>query len=192
MPRCQCRNSPDWFSCISLTNCLRGFDKRSRKWNFYFGDHFINSHNLFVWWCNVTENNLFWSTSQELSYMGDLTLNICNPHRSTCISCSYDEDNWFYNQELFYLVNHLLASISICFRSKERPRNRIFGFGQARNGTRSKKWKRGEGKETFLPSPPPPLFYSHHFSLGLWLSFLVLRSEATQKCLLCRLGETGC
>ena len=35
-----------------------------------------------------------------------------------------------------------VLSVSVWFLSKERPRNRIFGFGRARNGTRAKKWKR--------------------------------------------------
>ena len=51
-------------------------------------------------------------------------------------------------------------------------------FGRPRNETRAKKWKRGEreGKEgNFLPHPSP-LFYLHHFSRNLWLSFLVLCS----------------
>ena len=32
-----------------------------------------------------------------------------------------------------------VASISVRFKSKERPRNRILGFGRARNETRAKK-----------------------------------------------------
>ena len=32
-----------------------------------------------------------------------------------------------------------VASVSVWFRSKERPRNRILGFGRARNETRAKK-----------------------------------------------------
>ena len=52
-----------------------------------------------------------------------------------------------------------VASVSVWFRSKERPRNGILGFGRARNETRAKKMKvgEGEGKEgTFLSSPPHP------------------------------------
>ena len=44
-----------------------------------------------------------------------------------------------------------VASVSVWFPNKERPRNSIFGFGHARNETRAKKWKKGEeegkGKE---------------------------------------------
>ena len=55
-----------------------------------------------------------------------------------------------------------VASVSVWFRSKERPRNGILGFGRAINETRAKKMKvgGGEGKEgnsvSFLSSPPPP------------------------------------
>ena len=71
-----------------------------------------------------------------------------------------------------------VASVSVWFRSKERPRNGILGFGRARNETRAKQWKWGRGrgrKETFFPTPSP-LFYLRHFSRGLWLSLLVLCS----------------
>ena len=102
-----------------------------------------------------------------------------------------------------------LASVSVWFRSNERPRNGILGFGPVRNETRAKKWKwgKGEGKEgtqawqakwvvfripgfvckRFLPFFPThsPLFYLRHFSRGLWLvprSLLLNRTEmlATQ------------
>ena len=39
-----------------------------------------------------------------------------------------------------------VASVSVWFRSKERPRNRIFGFGRTRNGT--------SGEIPFSPTPP--------------------------------------
>ena len=38
-----------------------------------------------------------------------------------------------------------VASVSFWFRSKERPRNGILGFGRARNETRAKKMKVGGG-----------------------------------------------
>ena len=38
-----------------------------------------------------------------------------------------------------------VASVSVRFRSKERPRNGILSFNRARNETRAKKWKWGEG-----------------------------------------------
>ena len=50
-----------------------------------------------------------------------------------------------------------VASVSVWFRSKERPRNGAFGFGRARNGTRAKLWTKGEAKgKDNLSSPPPP------------------------------------
>ena len=39
----------------------------------------------------------------------------------------------------------------------------------------------------FFPTPPPPLFYSHHFLHCLWLLFPVPCSKAEWKCFLCRL-----
>ena len=44
-----------------------------------------------------------------------------------------------------------VASVSVWFRTKERPRNGILGFGRARNETRAKKWKWGEGEGPSLP-----------------------------------------
>ena len=37
------------------------------------------------------------------------------------------------------IVLACVASVSVWFRSKERPRNGILGFGRARNETRAKK-----------------------------------------------------
>ena len=55
-----------------------------------------------------------------------------------------------------------VASVSVWFQSKERPRDRMFGFYHARNGTRAQKWKRGGGRGRkeiafpYLSSPPLP------------------------------------
>ena len=47
-----------------------------------------------------------------------------------------------------------VASVSVWFRSNERPRNGIFCFGRARNGTRSKNERGGRGrKETLVDKP---------------------------------------
>ena len=62
-----------------------------------------------------------------------------------------------------------VASVPFWFRSKERPRDGIFGFGRERNEIRAKKWKRAgrgkrkEGNLPFFPTPSP-LFYLRHFS----------------------------
>ena len=45
-----------------------------------------------------------------------------------------------------------LSSVSVWFRSKERPRKGILGFGRARNETRAK---------SFLSSPPPPCSFTY-------------------------------
>ena len=62
-----------------------------------------------------------------------------------------------------------VASVSVWFGSKERPRNRILGFGRKRNKRRAKKWNWGEGKGegegegevSFLSSPPPPRSFTY-------------------------------
>ena len=69
--------------------------------------------------------------------------------------------------------------------------NGIFGLA-AREMDRepnSERRERGRGRKETLPffPTPSPLFYSRHFSRGLWLSFLVLCSETTRKRLLDRL-----
>ena len=69
--------------------------------------------------------------------------------------------------------------------------NGIFGLA-AREMDRepnSERRERGRGRKETLPffPTPSPLFYSRHFSRGLWLSFLVLCSETARKRLLHRL-----
>ena len=39
-----------------------------------------------------------------------------------------------------------VASVSVWFRTKERPRNGIFGFSRRRNETRARKMKEGGGE----------------------------------------------
>ena len=62
-----------------------------------------------------------------------------------------------------------VASVSVWFRSKERQRNGILDFGRARNETRAKKWKRGEGegKVSSLPHPLPALSITPFFARSL-------------------------
>ena len=101
-----------------------------------------------------------------------------------------------FNQRLYsFFLIACVASVSVRFRSKdpERPRNGIFGFIRARNGTRAKneRGRRGRGRKetflTFLPHPSP-LRYSRHFSRALSLSFPVLCSETAWKRSLGRLS----
>ena len=88
-----------------------------------------------------------------------------------------------------------VASVSVWFRSKEIPRKGTFGFDRARNETRAKKWKRGEGRgnpgvclqafPSFLPIPLPALLLAPLFSRSLTLVprfFFLNRTEtlATQ------------
>ena len=112
-------------------------------------------------------------------------LNLCYYHLSKNLFRLTWENAGSYLQvftalQKFRLIDSILArvtSVFVWFRSKERLRNGIFGFGSARNGTRG-----------FPPHPiPSPLFYLRHFSRGLCLSFLVLCSKTARKRLLPRL-----
>ena len=47
-----------------------------------------------------------------------------------------------------------VASVSVWFRSNERPRNGIFCFGRARNGTRTKYERGGRGRKETLAEKP--------------------------------------
>ena len=47
-----------------------------------------------------------------------------------------------------------VASVSVWFRSNERPRNGIFCFGRARNGTRTKNERGGRGRKETLADKP--------------------------------------
>ena len=48
------------------------------------------------------------------------------------------------NKLVAYVIAHV-ASVSVKFRGKKRTRKWILGFDRARNETRAKKWKTGEG-----------------------------------------------
>ena len=76
------------------------------------------------------------------------------------------KENWANSK---WILIACVASVSVWFRSKERPRSGIFGFGYERNEISAKKWKKGEGegkgKEGNLaifatPSPPFLVLYS--------------------------------
>ena len=83
-----------------------------------------------------------------------------------------------------------VASVSVCFRSKEIPRKGTFGIDRARNETRAKKWKRRRGKVSFLSSPPVPRSFTCATFLAVLTlvprSFLLKRTEtlATQATIL--------
>ena len=72
-----------------------------------------------------------------------------------------------------------VASVSICLvleQRKTEERDSRFWLREKWNKSQKMKVGGGGGKfPSFLPNPFP-LFYLHHFSRGLWLSFLVLCS----------------
>ena len=75
------------------------------------------------------------------------------------------------------------ASVSVWFRSKERPRNGILSFGLVRNETSTKKGVRGRGRKvSFLYSPPPPHSFAFAILTRVPRSLLLNRTEmlATQ------------
>lgn len=59
-----------------------------------------------------------------------------------------------------------VASVCVRFQNKaKRPRNGIFAFDRAKNGTRAKKGNRGRERGGFLPFPsPPPLLLCRFFA----------------------------
>jgi len=83
-------------------------------------------------------------------------------------------DSLWWRNFISYLA--CVASISVWFRSKKRPRNGILGFVRARNETRAKNWKcgEGEGKEGNACRQTPrfwkPAFTSER---SAWLARLV-------------------
>ena len=73
-----------------------------------------------------------------------------------------------------YRWSSLRRKLSVLVSEQERPCNGIFGFGRAKNVTRAKKWKRGEGKEGnafpyFLPRRLPVLLLAPIFAWSLTL-----------------------
>ena len=52
------------------------------------------------------------------------------------------------------LIKARVASVSVWFRSKERPRNGILGFGRTRNETKAKNECRGRGRKETLAEKP--------------------------------------
>ena len=84
-----------------------------------------------------------------------------------------------------WILTACVASVSVWFRSKERPRSGIFDFGHERNEISAKKWKRGEGKGkegnfAIFPTPSPRFYLRHFWSVPR--SLLLNRAEtlATQ------------
>ena len=77
---------------------------------------------------NSSEMDSLWSTSVWTVY-----------YKEWCVS-------WNQKNSFFIFNVACVASVSVWFRSKEIPRKGTFGMDRARNETRAKKWKRGEGE----------------------------------------------
>ena len=82
---------------------------------------------------------------------------------------------------VFFLA--CVASVSVWFRNKERPRNGIFRFSRARNGTRAKKNERegGGGEGTFPPHLLPALLLAPFFARSSTLVPRSLLRNRTEK-----------
>ena len=67
------------------------------------------------------------------------------------------------------LIQACVASVSVWFRSKERPKNGIFCFGRARNGTRAKIFPTLPTPSKFPFNPLPALSLTPFFTRSLTL-----------------------
>ena len=75
------------------------------------------------------------------------------------------------------VIKACVASVSVWFRSKERPKNGIFCFGRARNGTRAKIFPTSPTPSKFPFNPLPALSLTPFFTRSLTLvSLLLLRA----------------
>ena len=72
------------------------------------------------------------------------------------------------------LIQACVASVSVWFRSKERPKNGIFCFGRARNGTRAKIFPTLPTPSKFPFNPLPALSLTPFFTRSLTLVSLSL------------------
>ena len=115
----------------------------------------------------VFPRNDVWQTREEIPYWWRYTTRIW-----VVLLIGWSKFLTWRDQSVLACV----ASISVWFRSNERPRNGILGFGRARNDTRAKKWKwgEGEGKEGSACRQTPrfwkPAFASER---SAWLARLV-------------------
>ena len=106
---------------------------------------------------------LWFDTAFQLSLVNSNSRHYSCPRSVCCRSILFlgtvhTYPDIFESAKFFFADLGCVACVSGNFRSKERPRSGIFGFGCARNETRAKKWKRGWGGKgrKLLPHPLPP------------------------------------
>ena len=158
------------------------------KWKFSFTTAVVPSW-CYIPWCHCRQRgSLVWELASHAGggYSVGPNLGV-----RVAIFVFFAHFFFFWLVLVFLLIFFLacVASVSVWFRSKKRPRddarNKILGFGCARNETSAKKWKRrGEGKKkSFLPFFPTP---PHSFACAILTlvprSLLLNRTEtlATQ------------
>ena len=110
---------------------------------------------------------LWFDTALQLSLVNSNSWHYSCPRSVCCRSILFlgtvhTYADIFESAKFFFADLGCVACVSGNFRSKERPRSGIFGFGCARNETRAKKWKRGWGRErkekSSHPLPPCAIF----------------------------------
>ena len=161
-------------SCVALTRTQsKVFDwilllNSWMKWKFSFTTAVVPSW-CYIPWCHCRQRGpLVWELASHAGggYSVGSNLGVWGPYSSSlhiffCLFLVF----------LLILFIACVASVSVWFRSKKRPkndaRNKILGFGRARKETSAKKWKRGRGrgrkKVSFLSSSPPP----HSFACAI-------------------------
>ena len=160
-------------SCVALTRTQsKVFDwilllNSWMKWKFSFTTAVVPSW-CYIPWCHCRQRGpLVWELASHAGggYSVGSNLGVWGGHIR--LLCTF----FFCLFLVFLLILFIacVASVSVWFRSKKRPRNdarnKILGFGRARNETSAKKWKRGRGRKkvSFFSSSPPP----HSFACAI-------------------------
>ena len=140
------------------------------KWKFSFTTAVVPSW-CYIPWCHCRQRGpLVWELASHAgggysvgSNLGvRVAIFVFFAHFFFLFICSFFV-NIFYSlrRKCFRLVSEQKKT-----EDRNDARNKILGFGRARNETSAKKWKRGRGRKkvSFLSSSPPsPLFCLRHF-----------------------------
>ena len=105
--------------------------------------------------------------------------NVSNVRRPVAIA-TFEIYGWKCSSYLILIRRHsacaiaCVASVSVWFRSKEIPRKGTFGIDRARNETRAKRWKRGEGEgKEGNACRQTPRFWKPAFACVAWRFWLL-------------------